>query len=374
MTSLASQRLTRPGSNPNNSNSNASEDNLLVEKRRKEYHFVQISPNLYVPCDAHGNTIAELFPKLSIKEQMRDVILSSISSFSSLFHSTQSSDANTRRNNSVSSRNWNASLYQPVSESTSSNQSIEMSALHKNMDGNKSHSSTAHTTTETVDDDADDLENPHAHQRNSFETEDESEYCLFNSQSLDQEIQRIQSISEKENHSSESNSNNRLTVSPVPFTNHTPTRQPQQHHHQTPTQCVVCLNHFVNCIIYDCGHSVTCLACGISLAKKRSSNQCPICRAKITILFEMTTRPFPLNNQKFMINSSFGYYFHFLSSPNEVHALVQQSSTSTTNHRNTSIANSLPSNQLRLFPATMNFFATNPTISYHDSIIDIILN
>jgi hypothetical protein len=397
LTSLVLQRQNRPGNMvPSNANNILSENELVVERKRKEYHFLQVSPNLYVPCDFQGNTIDDLFPKKSFKEQAKDLFHSLVPKCRFLRFNKGNPIRITRKNSRSSSYNQinQTQSSHAVSPTKSSSQTFELSTFHRNVDEKEENAienglpkktfsaRDSHQNEKEQQQEREEVEN--------YDSDEEEEILLFSLDNLDTEIQRIQRVAERDvSVFSPFNTNGSGKMSPAPQQQQAQLQSassPPPQSPVAPVQCVVCLSHSVNCIIYDCGHSVTCLACGLSLAKKQSSNHCPICRANISILFEMSTKPFPLNNRKYMINSYYGYYFHFLSSQNgisnshNINDSVAVNSASqqpfhSSGGRTNPLIQSLQANRPRLIPNTISFFAVhNNTVSYHDSVMDIILS
>merc|ERR1719300_636034 len=48
---------------------------------------------------------------------------------------------------------------------------------------------------------------------------------------------------------------------------------------QQPTECVVCYESDVDCVLYSCGHMCMCYQCAVQQWSK--SGECPLCRASI---------------------------------------------------------------------------------------------
>jgi hypothetical protein len=305
--------------------------------------MLQISPSLYTSCDPQGNTFHSSQQK-SFREKTKEFFQLMIPRFSLSSNSSRSSSGIgevSQKPNSYSL--LSQSSHKGEASPKSAPPSIELPTLSR---------------TDSVD-----LESQ-SKLSNGRLQEDEEEIVILTREKLDQELKMISEYNKGDETSG--------TSSPLTPDNSVLYIRNQKNNNNLlisaatsgkSNQCVVCLSHTANSIIYDCGHSVTCLPCGISIARKPSTCHCPICRSNITVLLEMSSKPFPSSRTdgKMMVVSRCGYYFQVPASSDT---------------RNTTFNPLIRSNQTNrnVIPNTVSVFAVNNSISYHDSIIDIILN
>ena len=57
-----------------------------------------------------------------------------------------------------------------------------------------------------------------------------------------------------------------------------------------PTECIVCYEKSVDCVIYTCGHMCLCYECGLQQWRGRGAGICPMCRMPIRDIIR-TFRP-----------------------------------------------------------------------------------
>ena len=50
---------------------------------------------------------------------------------------------------------------------------------------------------------------------------------------------------------------------------------------QNTTECIVCYEKAVDCVIYTCGHMCLCYECGLQQWRGRGAGICPMCRMPI---------------------------------------------------------------------------------------------
>ena len=50
---------------------------------------------------------------------------------------------------------------------------------------------------------------------------------------------------------------------------------------QNTTECIVCYEKVVDCVIYTCGHMCLCYECGLQQWRGRGAGICPMCRMPI---------------------------------------------------------------------------------------------
>jgi hypothetical protein len=340
LAALVLQRQNRPSQVSTNESSD-----FAAEKRKKEIYMLQISPSLYTSCDPQGNTFQSNQQK-SFREKTKEFFQLMMPNFSLTSNSSRSFSGIPE----VSPKPKNA--YSLLSQSShkgetfpkrSAPPSIELPTLSRN--------------------DSVDLENQ-SRLSNAHAQEEEEEIVILTREKLDQELKLISEYNKSDEKSGASSpltpDSSVLYIRNQKSTNSSLIASATS---GKSNQCVVCLSHTANSIIYDCGHSVTCLPCGISIARKPSTCHCPICRSNITVLLEMSSKPFPSSrvDGKMMVVSRCGYYFQVFTSSDNRNNTFNPLIRSNLTNRN-------------VIPNTVSVFAVNNSISCHDSIMDIILN
>jgi hypothetical protein len=135
--------------------------------------------------------------------------------------------------------------------------------------------------------------------------------------------------------------------------------------------CVICMSKPASSVIMSCGHAVTCLDCILMVTKKMRVEQCPLCRTPIVSIYGLSHIPFYYDantNQKICI-------------ANVQYFLQSAASSATSSSLNVSptiaapiIDNIQPGdmNNATAIGNTVNVQAASNTITYHDSMIDIL--